>query len=83
ETRGKTLEQISDDLAAEFRLPKDHHAWNTSMSQGSDLMNITAYPSNHRLVSSMSSSKLVAVISSSDLSLMRGRAEEGRGDRTR
>lgn len=29
ETRGKTLEQISDDLAAEFRLPKDHHAWNT------------------------------------------------------
>lgn len=29
ETRGKTLEQISDDLAAEFRLPKDHHAYNT------------------------------------------------------
>lgn len=29
ETRGKSLEQIADDLAAEFRLPKDHHAWNT------------------------------------------------------
>lgn len=29
ETRGKTLEQISDELAAEFHLPKDHHAWNT------------------------------------------------------
>ncbi|CAB1102968.1 unnamed protein product [Ectocarpus sp. CCAP 1310/34] len=58
ETRGKTLEQIADDLAAEFHLKKDHHSWDT-------------------LVSSLSSSKLVAVVSSSDLQLMR----EERGER--
>ncbi|CAM9206663.1 unnamed protein product [Ascophyllum nodosum] len=79
ETRGKTLEQISDDLAAEFHLPKDHHAWNTRTEPGSDLMNIKTYPSNHRLVSSLSSSRLVAVISSSDLL---GDQREGMGTRT-
>eukprot|EP00903_Cladosiphon_okamuranus_P016207 g14955.t1 len=79
ETRGKTLEQISIDLAAEFRLPEDPHSWNTSMSQGSDLMNLTAYPTNHRLVSSLSSSKLVAVVSSTDLYLMKAGVEPGEG----
>lgn len=48
-----------------------------SMSQGSDLMNLTAYPTNHRLVSSLSSGKLVAVVSSSDLQLMKGLGQGG------
>ncbi|CAM9643191.1 unnamed protein product [Ectocarpus fasciculatus] len=80
ETRGKTLEQIADDLAAEFHLKKDHHAWDTSVGHGSDLMNLRVYPTNHRLVSSLSSGKLVAVVSSSDLQLMReekGQREAG------
>lgn len=46
------------------------------MSQGSDLMNLTAYPTNHRLVSSLSSGKLVAVVSSTDLQLMKGQGVE-------
>lgn len=29
ETRGKTLEQIAIDLAAEFHLPKNPQSWNT------------------------------------------------------
>lgn len=57
------------------------------MSQGSDLMNLTTYPTNHRLVSSLSSSKLVAVVSSTDLQRMRAlegeSAKEGGGGGTR
>lgn len=54
-----------------------------SVSQGSDLMNLTAYPTNERLVSSASSGNLVAVVSSSDLQLMRGEAGEGHTTRSR
>lgn len=67
ETKGKTLEQIAEDLGAEFRIKKDHAAWESYGSQGSDLVNFRAYPSNERLVSSLSSSRLVAVMSNSDL----------------
>lgn len=51
--------------------------------EGSDLVNIKAYPSNHRLVSSLSSSRLVAVVSSSDLGGGGGGGGEGGGTRSR
>jgi MFS family permease len=62
ETKGKTLEQIAHDLAAEFHLKDPQWA-----AEQSGLRNVRTYPSSDRLVSVLSSQRLVSALSVDDL----------------
>eukprot|EP00611_Tribonema_gayanum_P017128 TRINITY_DN2967_c0_g2_i2.p2 TRINITY_DN2967_c0_g2~~TRINITY_DN2967_c0_g2_i2.p2 ORF type:complete len:205 (-),score=65.61 TRINITY_DN2967_c0_g2_i2:214-828(-) len=61
ETKGKTLEQIAHDLAAEFRLQDPQWAF-----EQRGLRNVRAYPSGDRLVSNLSADHIVSALGPGD-----------------